>query len=329
MVQILGKDVGFTGYGLMGLTWRPEPVSQEEAIRTMKTALEAGSNFWNGGEFYGTKEYNSLHLINAYFTQYPEDAEKVVLSIKGGLGENHMPQGDEAGVRRSVDECVRVLAGKKKLDIFECARVDPNTPIETTVAVLGELVKEGKIGGVGLSEVSGESIRRAAKVHPIAAVEVELSLWATEVLNNDIAAACAELSVPLIAYSPIGRGFLTGQLKSIDDIPEGDMRRHLPRFQPDVFDKNLELVQKLQHLAQRKGCTAAQLAISWVTSLSGKKGNPVIIPIPGATTEARVQENAKVVALTDQDLDEIQGLLDSSTIVGGRYGAALASLSEY
>jgi len=175
----------------------------------MRAALTAGANSWNGGELYGTPERNSLHLLNEYFTKYPEDAEKVVLSIKGGLKPGEMaPDGSEANVKRSIDECLKVLDGKKFLDLFECARVDPKTPIETTIAAINKYVEAGKIGGISLSEVSAESIRRAAKVAKISAVEVEFSLWSTDILNNGIAEACAELDIPIIAYSPIGRGFL-------------------------------------------------------------------------------------------------------------------------
>jgi pyridoxine 4-dehydrogenase len=181
----------------------------------MKTALSLGANFWNGGEFYGTPEYNSLHLLNQYFTKYPEDADKVVISIKGGAkpGDLH-PDGSRENVRRSIDECLKLLDGKKSLDIFECARVDPNTPIEETIGYIAEYVNEGKLGGISLSEVSAKSIRRAHAVHPISAVEVEISLWATEPLEDGengepgIAKTCAELGIPVIAYSPLGRGLL-------------------------------------------------------------------------------------------------------------------------
>lgn len=139
----------------------------------MKTALATGATFWNGGELYGSPERNSLHLLNEYFTKYPEDADKVVLSIKGGLVPGQMaPDGSEKNVKRSIDECLRVLDGKKKLDLFECARVDPKTPIEITVQAMVPYIKEGKLGGISLSECSADSIRRAAKVHKISAVEV-------------------------------------------------------------------------------------------------------------------------------------------------------------
>lgn len=286
----------------------------------MRVSLATGANFWNGGELYGTPERNSLHLLNEYFTKYPEDAEKVVLSIKGGLVPGEMrPDGSEKNVRRSVDECVRVLDGKKTVDIFECARLDPNTPVEETVRVLGKLVKEGKIKGIGLSEVDAETIRRAHRVHPIAAVEVELSLWATDILNNDVAATCAELGIPVIAYSPLMRGALTGQIKSTADIPEGDFRKHLPKFHDDVLAGNMKVTHEVEKLAKKKGVTVAQIAIGWVRALSGKNGLPLIIPIPGATTEARISENGKDVELTEEELEEIETLLKENEVIGARY----------
>lgn len=287
----------------------------------MKAALATGANFWNGGEFYGPPDRNSLHLLNRYFTEYPEDADKVLINIKGGIDVvKFRPDGSEEGVRRSVDTCLRILDGKKTLDIFECARVDPNTPIEVTIGVLAKYVQEGKIKGISLSEVKADTIRRAHKVHPICGVEVEFSLWATQILENGTAATCAELGIPIVAYSPLGRGVLTGEIKKPDDIPDGDFRKTMPRFQPGVFEKNIELVHELEKLAERKGCKTSQLAIAWVKSFNGKPGMPVIIPIPGATTEERVLENSKDVHLTEEDLQEIDKILKTKVITGERYG---------
>ncbi|CDM30318.1 Aldo/keto reductase [Penicillium roqueforti FM164] len=162
MPSILGKEVGSIGYGTMRMTWNTQPPSEEVCFETLNTTLELGANFWNAGELYGTADYNSLHLLNKYFTKYPENADKVVLSVKGGLKKGELAaDGSEKNIRRSVDECLRLLDGKKKLDIFECARQDPAFPVENTIKVLAEYVKEGKIGGIGLSEVDAETIRRA------------------------------------------------------------------------------------------------------------------------------------------------------------------------
>lgn len=288
----------------------------------MRASLAAGANFWNAGEFYGTPELNSLTLLNAYFTKYPEDASKVVLSVKGGLHNMH-PDGSPENVKRSIGNCLRLLDGKKKIDIFECARVDKNTPIEVTLKALEEHVKNGDIGGIALSEVSAATIERAVKVTKIVAVEVEFSLWSLDPLSNGVAAACAKNDIPLVAYSPIGRGMLTGEIQSRKDMPEGDMRLHYPRFSEENFPKNLELVKDLQEIAKEKGCTSAQLAIAWVKQQSKKDGNPVIIPIPGATTVPRVQENSTDIQLDSAELAKISKVLDSFEVKGDRYPAAL------
>lgn len=176
----------------------------------MKRSLELGANFWNGGEFYGPPENNSLQLLKAYFTKYPEDVDKVVINIKGAMDfTKPAPDGTEAGLRKSVDNCIQLLGGAKKLDVFEMARVDPNVPIEESMAHLGKLIEEGKISAIALSEVRAETIRRAAKVQKIAGgVEIEFSLFHPDPLTNGIFDACAENDIPVVAYSPLGRGFL-------------------------------------------------------------------------------------------------------------------------
>ena len=336
MPTILNKEVGPIGYGLMGLTWRAQPPSQEQAFAAMTASLKAGCNNWNGGELYGSPERNSLHLLQEYFTANPGVADKVFLSIKGGLAPGEMrPDGSEKNVRRSVDECIKVLAGTKKVDLFECARVDPNTPIETTVEALGKLVKEGKIGGIGLSEVNANTIRKAHAVHPIAAVEVELSLWSPDILSNGIAATCAELAIPIIAYSPLSRGALTGgdenKWKSNSDVP--GYLKHFPKFQDDVLAQNMRCTDEVEKLAQRKGCTKGQVAISWVRQLSGRRmrdGTRLgeIFPIPGATTEERVRENAVLVELTEEEMGEMEGIVGKYRTEGARYGGHGAKLMD-
>jgi pyridoxine 4-dehydrogenase len=296
----------------------------------LRAALATGANFWNGGNFYGTPERNSLHLLNEYFIKYPEDAKKVVLSIKGGLKAGQMKLDcSPENVRRNVDECIRILDGRKTLDIFECGRVDPNVPIEETMKALAELKQEGKIKGIGLSETRAETIRRAHKVHPVAAVEVELSMWATDILKNGIAETCAELDIPIVAYSPLARGALTGLIKSGADIPDNDQRKHMPKFQDDVMSANMKVTHEVEKIAKKKGVTIPQIAIAWVRALSGRKGMPTIIPIPGATTEERVLENGKEVDLTEEEMSEIEQILRENEVVGARYPAPIAAYSEY
>ncbi|KAJ5091880.1 hypothetical protein NUU61_006750 [Penicillium alfredii] len=319
MPSLVGKEVGHTGYGAMRLTWHHQPPPEDVCFETLNTALEYGANSWNGGELYGTPDYNSLHLLNKYFTKYPENAAKVVLNIKGGLKVGQLiPDGSEANIRRSVDECLRLLDGKKKIDIFECARQDPAFPVEHTVRVLAQCVREGKIGAIGLSEVDAETIRRAHKVHPIASVEVELSLWATEILDNDVAKTCAELNIPILAYSPLGRGLLTG-MTSLAEVPEGDIRRHMSRFQEANFQQNLKLMNEVNSLASRKGVAPAQIALGWILSLSNRPGMPTIMPIPGGTTKDKVIQNTQgVPLLSDSELAEVDAILKENTVAGTR-----------
>ncbi|EAU38863.1 predicted protein [Aspergillus terreus NIH2624] len=303
------------------MTWVPQPPPQEQCFDALNTALKLGANFWNAGELYGTPEYNSLHLLNKYFTAHPDKANEVVLSIKGGLKVGQLaPDGSEANIRRSVDECLRVLDGKKTIDIFECARQDPNTTVEQTVTILAQLKKEGKIGGIGLSEVDADTIRRAHKVHPIAAVEVELSLFDTTILKNDVAKTCAELNIPVVAYSPLGRGVLAGAFTSASEIPDGDFRKILPKFQDEAMKQNIKLVDEVRDLAARKGVAPVQIALAWILTLSGRPGMPTIIPIPGGTTSDKVTQNLQgVPRLTDEEMAEIDAILDKNEVVGARY----------
>ncbi|OTB17133.1 hypothetical protein K445DRAFT_74350 [Daldinia sp. EC12] len=313
--HVSGKVVGPVGYGMMGLTKPWAPVEYSTAVKVLKAALEQGANLWNGGMHYGTPEANSLHLLRYYFEQYPEDASKVVLSVKGAFTLQTGPDGSPEGIRASVEEALEILGGTKTIDIFECARVDPKVPVETSIKVLAELVKEGKIGGIGLSEVSANTIRKAHAIHPISAVEIELSLFTPDPLHNGVVDTCHELGIPIIAYSPVGRGWLTGELRKLDDLPADDYRRMLPRFQPEVFDQNFKLVKAVEHIAKRKGVTMAQVAIGWVVSQGA-------IPIPGSSRAERVVENTKAAELTTEELVEIQRILDTLPIGGERYGGS-------
>lgn len=272
----------------------------------------------------------NLSLLRRYFTQYPEDASKVILSVKGGMDiPTFTPRGDREGVRNSVENCLRLLDGKKKIDIFECARVDKSVPIEVTMEALKELVEEGKIGGIGLSEVGAETIRRAAKVVKIAAVEVEVSLWSTHIFTpGGVAETCAELGIPIVAYSPLGMGFLTGQWREANEVPEGDRRRGYDRFQGENWGENMRIVEKLRLVAERKQCSLAQVCIAWVRQRGNGEGKPVIIPLPGATTEERVRENNTVVKLTEEEMRELDGIVEKAEVKGGRYNARGAANLE-
>ncbi|KAJ3548709.1 hypothetical protein NM208_g871 [Fusarium decemcellulare] len=319
MPLINGRQVGPIGFGLMGLTWRNTACPDERAFATMRKALEHGCNFWNGGEFYGPPENNSMTLLAKYFNEYPDDADKVVLSMKGAMS-GFTPDSSPEGIRQSVGNIIEQLKGTKKIDTFEPARRDPKIPLSVTYEALEkDFINKGLVGGVSLSEVSAKTIHEAAKVRKIDSVEVELSLWTTDVLRNGVAAACHQYGIPIVAYSPLGGGILTGKIRKVEDLPAGDHKRDFPRFTPEAMEVNLKLVDAVTRLAREKGCTSAQLAINWVRSLSRRPGMPVIIPIPGATSPERVEENSKIVELTDAEMEEIDQILSEFEIVGGRY----------
>ncbi|KAK4451680.1 NADP-dependent oxidoreductase domain-containing protein [Podospora aff. communis PSN243] len=325
MTVINGQEIGPIGYGLMGLTWRPEPTPYEKAFEAMREALANGMNFWNAAEFYGPPENNSLTLLEAYFAKYPEDADKVVLNVKGGLDLKTLhADGTRAGIRRSIDNCIRLLKGRKKIDVFECARRDQNVDMSETFAAIQEYIDQGLVGGIGLSEVRPDTIHAAVKITKVVCVELELSLWTTDILANGVAAACAQYSIPIVAFSPLGSGMLTGKIKSPADLPN-PMLLTYPRFQPSVFHINLELVKQVEALAATKGCTPAQLAINWTRAIARRAGVPSIIPIPGATTVDRVKENARLVDITDAELDEIEQTLSKFEIKGERYPDYIAT----
>lgn len=303
----------------------------EQAFKVLKAALAAGVNVWNGADFYGTPDNNSLHLMNRYFTAFPEDADKVVLSIKSGVVSMKTFTMDcsPAGLRGFVDNALKILDGKKKIDIFGCARVDPNVPVEESIKALAELKEEGKIGGIQLSEVKAETIRRAASVAKIDMLEAEVSLWATDVFRNGVAETCAELGIPIIAHTPLGAGMLTGTIKSPDDLAAHDHHRLFPRFQPDNLAKNRLLVDELEKIAAAKGCTPAQLALSWIKVQSRKPELPLFVPVAGARSEARVFENRKDVDLSDDDLAKIEILQEKYPTAGERFPPAAMKLNEY
>jgi pyridoxine 4-dehydrogenase len=304
-----------------GLARPPVPLPYDEAIKVMKAALERGANLWNGAEHYGPPTANSLHLLNHYFTIYPEDKDKVIITMKGDFSTNPpRAHTSPAGIRKSVNNCLAVLDDKVFLDIFTPGRIDPNIPIEETVGVLAEYIKAGKIGGYGLSECSAQSIRRAHAVHPLSMIEIELSLFSTDILTNGVAEACSELNIPIIAYSPLSRGFLTGDIKKLDDLAPEDPRRRFPRFQPEAFDTNIKLVEEIEKIATKTGFTMPQVAIAWVRAQGKRLGkHNVVIPIPGCTTVERIEENMKKVEVEEEDLKALNALVEGMIVIGDRY----------
>ncbi|OTB15811.1 hypothetical protein K445DRAFT_317457 [Daldinia sp. EC12] len=317
-----------TGFGLMGMTWRPVHTPDEQAFATMKAAIAQGATFWSSGDYYGMPEPTAgLALLRRYFEAYPEDASKVTLFIKCCVDAKTMaPKNKREEVLASAENCFKVIGSAKKIDVLGPARMDPSVPLEETLGAFKELVDAGKINGVGISEASAQTIERANSIYPLSLVEIEFSLWTPDILTNGVAATAKRLDVPLVAYSPLGRGFLTGQIKSVDDIPEGDIRRRFDRFQPENFNKNLELVDKLKSFAEKAGVTPAQLALAWIRSISNSPQAGTIIPIPGATRVERVEENSKTVVLSPENKAELDAILASFTIQGGRYNKVLEGL---
>jgi pyridoxine 4-dehydrogenase len=317
---IAGKTITSPiGFGMGGLTAIGK-LSFEEAIPVLKAALEHGANFWDAGENYGTMDRNSLHLLHAYFTKYPEDAEKVCISVKSSFDmANARTLCDAASIKESIERCLKVLDGKCHIDIWQPARLDANIPIEETVGAIAEYVKAGKIGSVGLSECSANSICKARAVAPVAAVEVEVSLFETGIFSNGVADACKEFGIPIIAYSPLNRGMLTGQYRKYEDVPDDDFKKKFkfPRWMPEVWD-NMKLVHEVEAIAEKKSCTSLQVALAWVAAKSNVVGAPVV-PIPGTTSISRLEKNMKLVKLTEEDLKELQEILDRIEVKGSRY----------
>ncbi|KAG1827020.1 NADP-dependent oxidoreductase domain-containing protein [Suillus subaureus] len=314
--------VGKVAHGLMMMTWAPEPVPDEQCFEAIKAGVDAlppGTKmFLNGGEFYAHDlTTTNLEMIARFFEKYPDYVDKTFLSIKGGVKPGTLvPDGSPANLRRSVELINEKLRGTKRLDLFQSARVDPNIPLEESIRALVELKNEGKLDHIGMSECSADTLRRGNAVHSIAAVEIEVSPWEYGEEARKVIATAEELGVAVIAYSPLGHGFLTGQIKRLEDIPEGDFRRSMPRFQEDNFKHNFAIVDALTAIARSKNITSAQLSIAWVASL-GKH----VIPLPGSSHAKRTRENCAGgdVELSTEDITEINSVIGAGAARGGRY----------
>jgi aryl-alcohol dehydrogenase-like predicted oxidoreductase len=310
--------VSAVGLGCMGMSdfYDPKEQNDDESVRVIHRYLDAGGNFLDTADIYGVGR-NEILVGKAIRAR----RDSVVLATK--FGNVRAPngvflgvRGDPPYVRESCDASLRRL-GVDVIDLYYQHRVDPKTPIEDTVGTMADLVKAGKVRHLGLSEAAPATIRRAAKVHAIAALQTEYSLWSRDV-EDEILATVRELGIGLVAYSPLGRGFLTGQFKSIDDLPADDVRRNMPRFQGENFRKNLELVKKIEELAAAKGCTPSQLALAWVLD----QGDD-IVPIPGTKRVKYLDDNlgAVNVSLTADDLAQIDAILPAGVAAGSRNSA--------
>jgi len=313
-----GLDVSAIGLGCMGMSEFYDPSQQDDAesIRVIHHYLDAGGNFLDTADMYGSGR-NEMLVGRAIAGR----RDRVVLAtkfanVRGPKGEFLGVRGDRQYVHEACDASLRRLK-VDVIDLYYQHRVDPNTPIEETVGAMAELVKAGKVRHLGLSEAASDTIRRAAKVHPIAALQTEYSLWSREV-EDQILPTVRELGIGFVAYSPLGRGFLTGQFKSFDDLPAEDYRRNSPRFQGDNFQKNLDLVKQVESFAREKGATPGQIALAWTLS-RGKD----IVPIPGTKRMKYLQENlaAANVALSDVELQRIDAIFPVGGTAGERYHA--------
>ncbi|KAI6779586.1 uncharacterized protein J7T54_008204 [Emericellopsis cladophorae] len=303
--------------GLMRLANLP---SEEDALAAIKTSIDNGSTYLNAAEFYGPPDYGSLYFLARHLERHPEDAGKITLNVKGALNTTtYMPDAAPDKTRQSIANCLRLLEGRVPIHQFAPARVDPDHDILDTLAVVNEYVQAGKIGAIGLSEVSEMTLRRVAAKYKVATLEIEFSLFRTEPLSNGLLAACAELGVTVLAYSPLGKGLLGGQFKKVKDIPENDMRRHFPQFSADNLAKNLELVGAVEELAKKKGCTAGQIAIGWILDVAKRPCMPTIYPLQGSGNPSRIKENLAVVDLSAEDVAQIDEFLKDFVGAGSRY----------
>lgn len=311
-----GLEVSPLGLGCMGMSEFYGARDETDAVATIHRAIELGVTFLDTADMYGP--FTNEVLVGKAIA---DRRERVVLAtkfgnVRGEGGEFLGIRGDADYVRQSCDASLKRL-GVDHIDLYYQHRVDPDTPIEETVGAMAELVKAGKVRYLGLSEAGPETIRRAHAVHPITALQTEYSLWSREP-EEEILPTVRELGIGYVAYSPLGRGFLTGQIRSIDDLAPDDYRRHAPRFQGENFQKNLDLVREIEAMAQEKGCTPSQLALAWLLA----QGEHVV-PIPGTKKPARLEENvgALDVRITDEDRARIDRILPPGAAAGTRYAA--------
>ena len=319
-----GANVSALGLGCMSIgiagVYTSSVQDDSAAVRLIHRALDLGVKLLDTADIYGASEIQVGKALKGR-------RKDVTVATKFGFvvgqpGSERAVNGTPEYVRRACDASLRRLE-MDHIDLYYLHRVDPAVPIEETVGAMADLVKNGKVRQLGVSEVSAPTLRRAHRVHPIAAVQTEYSLWTREP-EDALYPALRELGVALVAYSPLGRGILAGRLQTLDDLAPDDWRRNNPRFQGDNLAKNLRLADQLRQLASEKGCTPAQLALAWLLS------KPDVIPIPGTSSVERLEENLRAtdVQLTASDIARIEGALPKGSAAGTRYDPAMLALTD-
>lgn len=324
-----GLEIPKIGLGCMGMTGFEDAdmygkVDLKEAIATIYRSFELGGNFLDTADLYGPFENERLiakavennrahYIIATKFGWEIDDSNKVTWAING----------KKEYVKKAVERSLKNL-NTDYIDLYYMHRLDKNTPIEETVQAMADLVQEGKVKYIGLSEVSSETIRRAHAVHPITAVQSEYSLFERTVEEKGVLQTLDNLDIGFVAYSPLGRGFLSGQIRSIDDLPENDFRRAIPRFQQQYFHKNIELVEAIESMAAIKNVSSAQLALAWIM----QKG---IVPIPGTKRRKYVEQNieATKIKLDQADMDKLEAIIPLGTDTGAPYDEFSMGLLDY
>jgi aryl-alcohol dehydrogenase-like predicted oxidoreductase len=318
-----GQSVSMVGLGCMGMSEFYGPSDRSESLATLRHAIDTGVTFWDTADMYGCGENERL-IGEALAGQ----RDQVFLATKFGV-----VRGDDGSfvgvsgrpdyVHQACDASLERL-GVDHIDLYYQHRVDPQVPIEDTVGAMAELVSAGKVRYLGLSEAGAETLRRASAVHTITALQSEYSLWSRDI-EDRILPTCAELGISLVAYSPLGRGFLSGAITSPDDLAEDDFRRQNPRFIGDAFQHNLTLVERIREMADEKGCTPSQLALAWVLMQS-----PTSLTIPGTRRQHRIDENAGAVdvALSPADLARINAEIPKDFASGLRYPESAMALLD-
>lgn len=323
----LGKDgpqVSALGLGCMGMSFPYGPTDEQESLQVLRRYLELGGNFLDTAEIYGP--YKNEELLGRFLREVPRKSVLVATKFGFRIDPGGIRNADSSpeNVRRACDGSLKRL-GIETIDLYYQHRVDPQVPIEETVGAMAKLVSEGKVRMLGLSEAGPETLRRAMKIHPIATLRSEYSLWSREVEVNGVLATCRELGITFVPYSPLGRGFLTGAIQKLEDLDPSDWRRTNPRFGEKALQENLKLVAAVKELAAEKGVTPAQLALAWVLG----QGED-IVPIPGTKRVHYLEDNmgALQVNLTESDRKKIADRLAQIPAVGERYTPDMMALVQ-